>query len=75
MANEIIVRRCRRCGREFSQRVKPRVGVVSIASDAYVLRSYCPRCTWMQARAARECDPRWVTVGGHGEIPEMKGAR
>ena len=63
-----LVRRCRRCGEEFVQDKRPRLVKISASSDSYVLRSYCPSCTWKMKRAARLCDPRYVGVGGHGDI-------
>ena len=71
MANNIIVRKCRRCGRKFNQRAKPTTNHISCSSEAYVLHRFCPSCRWQNARAARECDPRFATVGGHGtDFPE-----
>ncbi len=63
-----LVRRCRRCGEEFVQDKRPSLVKISASSDAYVLRSYCPSCTWKMKRAARACDPRDSGVGGHGDI-------
>ena len=63
-----LVRRCRRCGEEFVQDKRPSLVKISASSDAYVLRSYCPSCTWKMKRAARACDPRYSGVGGHGDI-------
>ena len=68
MANDKIVRRCRRCGEKFAQRAKPSMNQISAGSEAYVLHSFCPSCRWQNARAARECDPRFADVGGHGDV-------
>lgn len=68
MANDKIVRRCRRCGRVFEQRAKPSLNSISSGSEAYVLHSFCPSCRWQNTRAARECDPRYSGVGGHGNV-------
>ena len=65
-----VVLKCRRCGTVFEQSARPSMNKISSSSDAYVLRSYCPSCTWMMKRAARACDPRYSGVGGHSDILE-----
>ncbi len=71
MANKIIVRKCRRCRRKFEQRERPGKYTISASSEAYVLHSFCPSCRWQNTRAARECDPRFSSIGGHGtDFPE-----
>jgi hypothetical protein len=41
---------------------------IASGSEAYVLHSFCPSCRWQNTRAARECDPRYAGVGGHGNV-------
>jgi len=65
-----IVRRCRRCGKMFEQTARPRLLTIQVATDAYVLRSYCKSCSWAMQRAARACDSRYVGVGGHSDVLE-----
>lgn len=64
-----IVKRCRRCGRVFEEK---RISLTKVAnaSEGYVEHRYCPNCLWKQRRAAQACDPRYIAVGGHGDILE-----
>ncbi|MBQ6339029.1 MAG: hypothetical protein IJI36_07795 [Kiritimatiellae bacterium] len=65
------MKKCSRCGRTFEEaRLSPYK--VQGSDDGYVEHRYCPSCRWKQRRAARLCDPRYVGVGGHGDILEMK---
>lgn len=70
-----IVRKCRKCGQPFEQTARPHLYKVSASSSPYVMRSYCPPCTSLISRAARLCDPRYVGVGGHGDVLEYRTVR
>lgn len=66
--NPKVVRKCRRCRKEFEQRLRPKENTISAATDGYVLHSYCERCRSENRRHFRECDPRYGGVGGHGTV-------
>ena len=68
MANERIVRKFRRCGKEFEQMLRPKLNTISASSDGYVLHSFCERCRNDNRRHYHECDPRYAGVGGHGDV-------
>ena len=60
---------CRRCGNVFEERyLKPHK--IPTSDEGFVEHRYCPSCRWAQKRAARLCDPRYVGVGGHGDVLE-----
>lgn len=63
-----VVKRCRRCGRSFVERPMPKRTCSSLS--ALYSHRYCPSCTWAMKRAMRSCDPRYVGVGGHGDVLE-----
>lgn len=65
---EHVVKKCRRCGKAFSQLLKPSPYKVAAGSDAYVLHSYCENCRNHIRARARLCDPRYAGVGGHGDL-------
>ena len=69
-----IVKRCRRCGRTFEEK-RLSLTKVANASEGYVEHRYCPSCRWKQRRAAQACDPRYVGVGGHGDVLEYRTVR
>lgn len=71
-ASAKVVKKCRRCGRTFVERPMPST-TISAANAPYFSHRYCPSCTWAMQRAARTCDPRYVGVGGHGDV--LDGAR
>lgn len=71
-ASAKVVKRCRRCGRTFEERPLS-VKTISASNAPYYSHSYCPSCTWAMKRAMRSCDPRYVGVGGHGDV--LDGAR
>ena len=62
-----IVKKCRRCGREFEEKRLSPIKVQA-SNESYVEHRYCPSCSWKMKRAARACDPRYSGVGGHGDI-------
>lgn len=66
MANELVVRKCRRCGKEFEQRLRPKLNTISASAEGYVLHSYCEHCRSVNRERFRACDPRYAGVGGHG---------
>lgn len=67
MGNAKIVKKCRRCGKVFEEKpMKPYR--MPTSDEGYMEHRYCPSCRWAQKRAARLCDPRYVGVGGHGDI-------
>lgn len=41
---------------------------ISVSPSYYFTHRYCPSCTWAMKRAMRSCDPRYVGVGGHGDV-------
>ena len=61
-----VVKRCHRCGRTFVERPMPKRTCSSLS--AFYSHRYCPSCTWAMKRAMRSCDPRYVGVGGHGDV-------
>ena len=68
------VRKCRRCGMVFEEKhLKPYK--MPTSDEGYVEHRYCPSCRWAQKRAARLCDPRYVGVGGHGDVLEYRTVR
>lgn len=68
-AENKVVKRCRRCGREFEERSLAPYKICN-SDEGYVEHRYCPSCRWTQKRAAHLCDPRYVAVGGHGGFAE-----
>ena len=68
-ASAKVVKRCRRCGRTFEERPMS-VKTISASNSLYYSHRYCPSCTWAMKRAMRSCDPRYVGVGGHGDVLE-----
>ena len=64
-----VVKKCHRCGRTFVERPMS-VKTISASNAPYYSHRYCPSCTWAMKRAMRSCDPRYVGVGGHGDILE-----
>lgn len=68
-ASAKVVKRCRRCGRTFEERPMS-VKTISASNSPYYSHRYCPSCTWAMKRAMLSCDPRYVGVGGHGDILE-----
>ena len=52
-----IVKKCRRCGHTFEEKRLSPIKVQA-SNESYVEHRYC----------ARACDPRYVGVGGHGDI-------
>ena len=65
---ERVVKKCRRCGEAFEQLLKPSPYKIAAGSDAYVLHSYCESCRKTTRARARDCDPRYAGVGGHGDL-------
>ena len=64
-----IVKKCRRCGKVFEdKRLRPYK--MPNSDEGFVEHRYCPSCSWKMKRAARACDPRYVGVGGHGDVLE-----
>ena len=59
---KMIVRRCRRCGREFAQRGDIPVGS---ADHNYTLHSWCSDCRAVMRKRARAASQRWAGVPGH----------
>lgn len=70
-ASAKVVKKCHRCGRTFVERPMPKRTCSSLS--ALYSHRYCPSCTWAMKRAMRSCDPRYVGVGGHGDV--LDGAR
>jgi hypothetical protein len=66
---EKIVKKCRRCGHTFEEK-RLSLFKISTGDGGYVEHRYCPSCRWLQQRAARACDSRYVGVGGHGDVLE-----
>ncbi len=66
-ASAKVVKRCHRCGRTFEERPMSRNGI-SVSPSYYFTHRYCQSCTWAMKRAMRSCDPRYVGVGGHGDV-------
>ena len=64
-----VVKRCRRCGRVFEEK-RLSLYKISTGDGGYVEHRYCQACRWLQKRAARACDSRYVGVGGHGDVLE-----
>ena len=62
-----IVKKCRRCGRTFEEKLLSPTKVHA-SNESYVEHRYCPSCRWKMRRAARMCVSRYVGVGGHGDI-------
>lgn len=67
-ASAKVVKKCHRCGRTFVERPMPKRTCSSLS--ALYSHRYCPSCTWAMKRAARICDPRYASVGGHSDILE-----
>lgn len=59
-----IVKKCRRCGKEFRQSAKVHLNHDTTFTDY----SYCENCRRRNALAARSCDSRWAAIGGHGGL-------
>lgn len=66
-ASAKVVKKCRRCGRTFEERPMS-VKTISASNSPYYSHRYCPSCTWAMKRAMLSCDPRYVGVGGHGDV-------
>ena len=65
-ASAKVVKKCHRCGRTFVERPMPKRTCSSLS--ALYSHRYCPSCTWAMKRAMLSCDPRYVGVGGHGDV-------
>ncbi len=56
--SDLVVRRCRMCGRRFEQSAKA-------YPDHVILYATCKHCLTRLAERTRRADPRYLTVGGH----------
>ncbi len=69
-----IEKKCRRCWKVCEERyLKPHK--IPTSDEGFVGHRYCPSCRGAQRRAVRACDPRYVGVGGHGDVLEYRTVR